>query len=50
MHLYSSRSLTEKDMSVYVQENKNKKRKKKKKKGRKQLDYIMVGRKMIPHR
>ena len=27
MHLYSSRSLTEKDMLVYVQENKQKKRK-----------------------
>ena len=38
MHLYSGRSLTEKEMLVNVQG------KKKKKKGRKQLDYIMVGR------
>ena len=37
MHLYSGRSLTEKEMLVNVQG-------KKKKKGRKQLDYIMVGR------
>ena len=47
MHLYSVRSLTEKDMLVYVKE---KKKKQNKKRGRKQLDYIMVGRKLITHR
>ena len=43
IHLCSSRSLTEKDKYMSS-------KKKHKRKGRKQLDYIMVGRKMITHR
>ena len=49
MHLYSSTSLTEK-RHVSKCPGKKKKKDTKQKKGRKRLDYIMVGRKMMSHK